>query len=100
MFSPVTSFYSGVEPFSKYSPVTLHLSYNTTILNENLEYAVFALTFHSICSFAGCKRQNLLKRQGTDPAVNQLDLVDFHLKMTWYIKIKLLSIELTLQVYS
>ena len=40
-FSPVTSFYSDVEPFSKYSPVTLHLSHNTRILNENLEYAVF-----------------------------------------------------------
>ena len=43
--------------------------------------------------------QNLLKRQGTDHAVNQLDLVDFHLKMTWYLKIKLLSIELTLLIH-
>ena len=43
--------------------------------------------------------QNLLKRQGTDHAVNQLDLVDFHLKMTWYIKIKLLSRELTLLIH-
>ena len=54
---------------------------------KTLNMLFFALTFHSICSFAGCKMQNWLKRQGTDHAVNQLDLVDFHLKMTWYIKI-------------
>ena len=33
---PLTIFYSDVEPLSKYSPVTLHLSPATRILNENL----------------------------------------------------------------
>ena len=32
---PLTIFYSDVEPLSKYSPVTLHLSPATRILNEN-----------------------------------------------------------------
>ena len=31
----MTTFYSDVEPFLKYSPVMLHLSPATTILNEN-----------------------------------------------------------------
>ena len=31
----MTTFYSDVEPFSKYSPVMLHLSPATRILNEN-----------------------------------------------------------------
>jgi len=32
----MTIFYSDMEPLSKYSPVTLHLSPATTILSENL----------------------------------------------------------------
>ena len=32
---PMTTMYSVVEPFSKYSPVTLHLSPATRILNKN-----------------------------------------------------------------
>ena len=36
--SPWLFFYSNVEPLSKYSPVTLHLSPATRILNENLGY--------------------------------------------------------------
>ena len=32
---PMTTMYSDVEPFSKYSPVTLHLSPATRILNKN-----------------------------------------------------------------
>ena len=32
---PTTTMYSDVEPFSKYSPVTLHLSPATRILNES-----------------------------------------------------------------
>ena len=31
----MTTFYSEVEPFSNYSPVTLHLSPATRILNKN-----------------------------------------------------------------
>jgi len=31
----MTIFYSDVEPLSKYSPVTLHLSSAARILNEN-----------------------------------------------------------------
>ena len=33
----MTSFYSDVETLSKYSPITLHLSPHTGILNENPE---------------------------------------------------------------
>ena len=36
VWQPVTSFYSDLEPFSKYSPVTLHLFPTTRIENENL----------------------------------------------------------------
>ena len=32
---PMTIFYSDMEPLSKYSPVTLHLSSVTRILGEN-----------------------------------------------------------------
>ena len=32
---PLTSFHSDVDLVSKYSPVTLHLSPSTRILNEN-----------------------------------------------------------------
>ena len=35
MFSSLTIFYSDVEPLSKHSLVTLHLSPSTTILSEN-----------------------------------------------------------------
>ena len=39
----MTNFYSYVEPLSKYSPVTLHLSPATTILNENLDCRIFLI---------------------------------------------------------
>ena len=43
---PMTTFYSDVEPFSKYSPVMLHLSPATRILNETLiSSALWALVF-------------------------------------------------------
>ena len=65
-FSPVTtgSFYSDVEPFSKYSPVTLHLSYNTTILNENLEYAVFCSKVSFNLLFCRMQDAELVKASG------------------------------------
>ena len=63
-FSPVTSFYSDVEPFSKYSPVTLHLSYNTRILNENLEYAVFCPNVSFNLLFCRMQDAELVKASG------------------------------------
>ena len=39
----MTNFYSYVEPLSKYSPVTLHLSPATRILNENLDCTIFLI---------------------------------------------------------
>ena len=63
-FSPVTSFYSDVEPFSKYSPVTLHLSYNTRILNENLEYAVFCSNVSFNLLFCRMQDAELVKASG------------------------------------
>ena len=39
----MTNFYSYVEPLSKYSPVMLHLSPATRILNENLNCTIFLI---------------------------------------------------------
>ena len=39
----MTIFYSYIEPLSRYSPVTLHLSPATIILNENPKYEMESL---------------------------------------------------------
>ena len=39
----MTNFHSNVEPLSKYSPVMLHLSPATRILNENLDCTIFLI---------------------------------------------------------
>ena len=54
---PTTIFYSDVEPLSKYSPVMLHLSPATRILNENPVYRkarfIGKIRFHFRCLLVG-----------------------------------------------
>ena len=63
----MTILYSDVEPLSKYSPVTLHLSPATRILNENPVVAVnflfqLILSFHCFWVWL-CMLMNLKQRK-------------------------------------
>ena len=53
----LTDFYSDMEPLSKYSPVTLHLSPATRILNENLAY-YYESQFHYYNIYQGYNQFN------------------------------------------
>jgi len=51
----MTIFYSDVEPLSKYSPVTLHLSPATRILNENPVYTSLIENNHAVTGALFCR---------------------------------------------
>ena len=60
----MTNFYSYVEPLSKYSPVMLHLSPATRILNENLDCTIFLIILTAGRIGKNGRRGRNVKRKG------------------------------------